>query len=132
MRVQRAPVGTNPRNVQCLQGPTELSLTAAAVGVRVVNAKHADLVAVKRQKTSMAFKVCAGGVEIGERGLAVDKAKHHQPDGCVIDIHQQRACGTATLEPVMIAAINLNQCTGAGPSITGLMDFRRPKLTWDP
>lgn len=72
-----AAVSTNPRNVKRLQSPTELSLAAATVSVRVFNAKNAGLVAVKCQRTSMTFKIGAGGVEVGERGLVVDKAKHH-------------------------------------------------------
>jgi hypothetical protein len=91
-----AAVGTNPRDVETLQSATELSLARTAVSVRVIYAKNAGLIAVKRQRASMAFKIGAGGIdEIAESGIAVDKAEHHQPIGCVIDIHQQRACRPA-------------------------------------
>src|SRR5436190_10095330 len=46
-------------------------------------------VAVERHRLAPGLQISAGGVEIGEGRLTLDKLKLHQPAGRVVDEHQQ-------------------------------------------
>jgi hypothetical protein len=62
------------------------------------------------------------GAEVVERALRGGEGQMHQLAGGVVDEHQQRALGAARLEPVMLAAVDLDQLTIAAPPWTGLVD----------
>src|SRR5437762_6714867 len=66
---------------------------SAAQRARMVDPKNPMLVAVKRHWLAPGLQIRAGGMEISERRLALDKLKMHQPARRVVDEHQQRDCG---------------------------------------
>src|SRR5215469_1625893 len=61
--------------------------------------------AVKRHRLAPGFQIGAGGVEIAERRLTLDKLQLHQPARRVVDEHQQGALRPAVLEPPVLAAV---------------------------
>ena len=56
----------------------------------------------------------------------------HQSACSIVDKYQCRACGTAVFEPMMFAAIDLNELADARPPQSGLLNPRWPELPRDP
>jgi hypothetical protein len=53
------------------------------------------------------------------------KSKLHQVARRVVDVDQCDTGGCTVLEPVMVAAINLDQLATTGKTIAWLLNFRR-------
>ena len=115
-----------------MQRPAELGHAVATERPRMVDPEHAVLVAVERHRLAPGLQVSAGGVEIGEGRLALDKLKLHQPAGRVVDEHQQGALRPAVLEPPVLAAVALHQLADALASMAGLVDMLAPLLAVSP
>lgn len=128
----RAGVGAYAGDVQLVHRATELRLTVAASRILVINAEHAGLAAVKRQRLAVLFQVAARGFKVGERGLGADEMELHQAAGRVIHVNQQRTGRTAFLEPAVIAAVNLYQLANAGAPVARLLNFRGAMPARDP
>lgn len=58
--------------------------------------------------------------------------QRHQPPGCIVDEHQQRAGWRTVLEPTVVAAVNLNQFAEACATVARLVDLRRALFAWNP
>lgn len=69
----------------------------------------------------------SGGLEVAEGGLRIGEVQAHEATRGVVDVDQQGACRRATLEPVVIAAIDLNQFADAIPAVAWLIDRREPQ-----
>ena len=94
--------------------------------------KHARPVAVQRDRLAVLFEVMTRRLEIAERGFARREVQRHQPAGCIVDEHQQRAGRRPFLELAVIAAIDLDQLAQACAAVSRLVEFRRPLFAWDP
>ncbi len=90
----------------------------------MIDAKDACLVAVKCHELAMARKVAARAEEIIERGLRQTESQIHETTGGIVDEYEQDATLTAVLEPIVIAAVDLNQLAQTGPSWPRLMHTR--------
>ena len=71
-------------------------------------------------------------MEIGEGRLAFDELEMHQPAGRVVDEHEKRALRPASLEPPMLAAVDLDQFADTVAPVAGLMDVLSPLLAIEP
>jgi hypothetical protein len=87
--------------------------TVAATGLRAIDAEHRGLVAIESDGLTMAPEVPTGGVEIVEGRFRVTEVKLHEPAGGVINVDKQRATSSSLFEPLMVAAIDLNELTRA-------------------
>jgi hypothetical protein len=56
----------------------------------------------------------------------------HQPAGCIINEHEQRALRTTILKPPVLAAVDLHQLANAVAPGAGLMDALSPLLAIHP
>ena len=61
-------------------------------------------------------------MEVAERRLRLAHAKRHQLAGRVVDVDQEHTTGSAVLEPVVVAAIDLHELAVAIPAVTRLLD----------
>src|SRR5205085_5781328 len=98
----------------------------------VVDTENAVLVAVERHRLAPALQIGAGGVEVRESRLALDKLKMHQPARRVVDEHEQRALWAAVLKPPVLAAVDLHQLADALAPMARLMDALAPLLAVSP
>ena len=98
----------------------------------MIDPEHPVLVAVERHRLAPGLQIGAGRLEIGESRFALDKLQMHQPAGCIVDKHQQRALRPAILEPPMLAAVDLHQFADALAPVTGLMNLLAPLLAVSP
>src|SRR5215472_17857345 len=105
-----------------MQGAAELGHPITTKRTRMVDPKHPMLVAVKRNRLAPGLQISAGRVEIGKGRLALDKLQMHQPAGRVVNKHQQGALRSASLEPPMLAAVDLHQLADALAPRSRLMD----------
>src|ERR1700720_4297829 len=94
----------------------------------MVDPEDAMLVAVERDRFAPGLQISAGGMEIGESRLALDKLQMHQPAGRVINEHQQGALRSTIFEPPMLAAIDLHQFADTLAPVAGLMNLLPPRL----
>src|SRR6267378_1354221 len=78
-------------------------------------------VAVEGHRLAVALKISAGRGEVVERRFALHEAQLHQATGRVVDVNQQRAAGTALLEPGVLGAVDLNQFAEALAPVARLM-----------
>jgi hypothetical protein len=115
-----------------MQRPAELGHAVATERPRMVDPEDAVLVAVERHRLAPGLQISAGGVEIGEGRLALDKLKLHQPAGRVVDEHQQGALRPAVLKPPVLAAVDLHQLADALAPMAGLVDMLSPLLAVSP
>ena len=127
-----ARIGADDVDVERVQRPAELGHAVAAERARVVDPEHAMLVAVEGDRLAPGLQIGAGGVEIGEGRLALDKLQVHQPAGRVVDEHQQGALRPAILKPPMLAAVDLHQLADALAPVAGLMNPLAPLLAIEP
>ncbi len=93
-------------------------------GLLRVHAEHRGLVAVQRHRLAVLLEVRAHRREVGERRLRLAEQELHQGARCVIDEHQQGAATGALLEPLVIAAIDLDQLAATRPTVSRLLDLR--------
>ena len=98
----------------------------------MVDPEDAMLVAVERDRLAPGLQIGAGGMEIGESRLALDKLQMHQPAGRVINEHQQGALRSTIFEPPMLAAIDLYQFADTLAPVAGLMNLLPPLLAISP
>src|SRR5262249_13888098 len=87
----------------------------------MVGAKDAVLVAVESHRLAVADKVAASGLEIVEGRLGHDETQLHEFAGGVVDVDQEGTLGPAVLEPVVFAAVDLDQLAEAFPTIPRLV-----------
>src|SRR5262249_28761230 len=87
----------------------------------MVGAKDAVLVAVESHRLAVADKVAASGLEIVEGRLGHDETQLHEFAGGVADVDQEGTLGPAVLEPVVFAAVDLDQLAEAFPTIPRLV-----------
>jgi len=127
-----ARIGADDVDVERVERPAELGHAVTAQRARVVDAKHPVLVAIERHRLAPGLQVSAGGMEIGESRLALDKLQMHQPARRVVDKHQQGALRSAILEPPVLAAVDLHQLADALAPVTGLMNLLAPLLAIAP
>ena len=71
-----------------MQRPAELGHAVATQRPGMVDPEDAVLVAVERHRLAPGLQIGAGGVEIREGRLALDKLKLHQPARRIVDKHQ--------------------------------------------
>ena len=64
-----------------------------------------------------------GGLEISEGRFGAVEENLHQSACSIVDKYQCRAFGTAVFEPMMFAAIDLNELTDAPPASTWAVEF---------
>jgi hypothetical protein len=128
----RRRVGTDAIDVALVNRPSKLRV-AWSLGCRgTVHSEDDGLIAVERQRLAMAGDVLAGSVEISECRLGGRKPNDHEAAGCIVDEYERGACPCATLEPVMFAAVDLNELAKAGSARPGLLNLRWPQLPWNP
>ena len=77
--------------------------------------KHAESIAVEGHRLSVALEIPPGGAEVVERGLDLGEGEFHEPARGVVDVHEQRAHGTAVLEPRVLRAVDLDELAETGP-----------------
>src|SRR5438874_375683 len=77
--------------------------------------KDAESIAVEGHRLSVALEIPPGGAEVVERGLDLGEGEFHEPARGVVDVHEQRAHGTAVLEPRVLRAVDLDELAETGP-----------------
>ena len=115
-----------------MQCPAKLGHAVTAQRPRVVDPKHAMLVAVERDRLARGLQIGTGSVEIGESQLTLDKLEVQQPAGRVLDEHQQSALRTAVFKPPVLAAVDLHQFADALAPLARLMNLLAPLLAIEP
>src|ERR1700733_7998179 len=124
----RRRVGADAVNVQLEERPPELRMAVATGRRGLVYAENTRLVAVKCQRLAVLIDVPTRGLEKSEGRLCTVEENLHQSAFSIVDKYQCRACGTAVFEPMMFAAIDLNELADARPPQSGLLNFRCPGL----
>ena len=81
-------------------------------------------VTVKRHRQPILLNVAIQGLHVTHRAFLGYKAQLGQPAGGIVDEYQQTATRTALFEPGVIAAIDLNQFTEAGPPLAQGINMR--------
>lgn len=114
-------VGADDLDIEHVQGTAEMR-HAVAVGRGAVVAEYAVLVRIEGNRLAVPLQICAGGLHVGEGGLALCHLEVHQLAGGVVDIDQQAAARAAALEPVMVRAIDLDELAAALAPIAGLVE----------
>lgn len=117
-----AGVRADDLDIQLGQGTAELCHAGATLRIRLIDSEDGVLVRVKGHRTSVGGKISLQRFEVRARTLTGDKAQLHQAARGIVDEDQQRAGLTATLEPAMLAAVDLHQFTPALTSQSGLME----------
>lgn len=107
MRMFHAPlgktvVGADTGDVQLVRRAPGLRLAVAAGRSFIVDAEHAGLVVVKRQRLAVKLGIDARGLKIGESRLVADEMKLHQAASRIIHVNQQRAGLAAFLKPGIV------------------------------
>lgn len=101
----------------------KLGIAVTTGCVFIVDSEDAGFVTVQCQWFAMFFQIAHGGLKIGEGRFRFHKSKLHQTARRIVDVDQCGTGGRRVLEPVMVAAINLDQFAAAGPAITWLLNF---------
>ena len=91
-----------------MQRATKLGHAITAQRARMVDPKHAMLVAVKRHRLAPGFKIGPRRMEVGKGRLTLDKLEVHQPAGRIVDEHEQRALRPTILKPPVLATVDLH------------------------
>jgi hypothetical protein len=128
----RRRVRADALDVEFVEHAPELRVPGATRCGREIYAEDAGFVTVERQRLAMSLDILARRLEVTERRLGAGEQDMHQSAGGIVDIHQ---CGTSRrpiLEPMMLAAIDLDELAEACTSLSRLLDLRRPQFPWDP
>jgi hypothetical protein len=92
---------------------TELRHAITGFGGGGVHAEDAGFVAVECDRPAVATQVLGRGCEVAERRFRSGEVELHQAPSRVVDEHEQRASLATSLEPLVVAAVDLNQLTEA-------------------
>ena len=130
--LRRRRVGAQDVDVQAAEGSAELRDSSPALGLLLVDSEHRGLVAVQRHRLAVLLEVGAHRREVGERRLRLAEQQLHQGAGCVVDEHQQGAATGALLEPLVVAAVDLDELAATRPTAPGLLDPRLSASPGDP
>ena len=109
-----------------MQSPAELGHAIAADRILLVDPEHTVLVGVERHRLAITLQIGPGRRKIVEGALALDKLQMHQPAGGVVDVDEQGALRSATLEPPVFRSVDLDQLAHAIPPIPRLMHRLQP------
>ena len=101
---------------------------AAPVVPSFATRKMLWLVAVKRDGFPELLQIGGRRIEVVEGRLQSHKAQLHQPTGGVVDVHEQRAIGAATFEPVVLTAVYLDKLAEAVAPVPWLVGLREPRF----
>ncbi len=112
--------------LEALGHPAELGQAVAAGRFLGVDAEDAVPVAVKGERKPVRENMRLQRAKIGLRRLARRKLQRRQPAGRVVDEHDQRAARAAPLQPIVRAAVDLNQFAKAPAPLARLMNPPRP------
>src|SRR5674476_101665 len=94
-----------------MKSPAELGHSIAADRILLVDPEHTVLVGVERYRFAMAFKISSCRSKIIEGALALDKLQMHQPAGRIVNVDEQGALRTTSLEPPVFRPVDLDQFT---------------------
>ena len=109
-------VGTDDVDVEVLHCTTKLCVADSCDGFLGVHTEGRCLVAVERHWLAIASEVALTRGEVVERRLRACESKLQKLAGRVIDEDKQRAAWASIFEPVMVAAIDLDELAEAVPS----------------
>src|SRR5271157_2940835 len=126
LRRQRA----NLLDAQALGHAVELGLAVAAQSLFGVDAKDAMTIRVERQRRPIRQEMAAQRDEIGLRRLRRRHVQRGQTPRRVVDEHDQGAARRPALEPVVLAAVDLNELAEPWPP-PRLARLRLPKAKSD-
>src|SRR5271157_5784727 len=126
LRRQRA----NLLDAQALGHAVELGLAVAAQSFFGVDAKDAMTIRVERQRRPIRQEMAAQRDEIGLRRLRRRHVQRGQTPRRVVDEHDQGAARRPALEPVVLAAVDLNELAEPWPP-PRLARLRLPKAKSD-
>src|SRR5207249_3309759 len=119
-------------DVQHMQCAAKLGHAVTAQRALMVDAENTVLVAIERHRLAPGLQIGAGGMEVRESRLALDKLKMHQPARRIVDEHEQRALWAAVLEPPVLAAVDLHQLADTLATVARLVDALAPLLAVSP
>src|SRR5208283_3115234 len=122
LRRQRA----NLLDAQALGHAVELGLAVAAQSFFGVDAKDAKTIRVERQRRPIRQEMAAQRDEIGLRRLRRRHVQRGQTPRRVVDEHDQGAARRPALEPVVLAAVDLNELAEPWPPLA--QQERPPRL----
>src|SRR5271166_687677 len=122
LRRQRA----NLLDAQALGHAVELGLAVAAQSFFGVDAKDAMTIRVERQRRPIRQEMAAQRDEIGLRRLRRRHVQRGQTPRRVVDEHDQGAARRPALEPVVLAAVDLNELAEPWPPLA--QQERPPRL----
>ena len=113
--------GADDVDVQLRQASTEVPHPLCLAWLGCVDPKDAGLVAVKGHGLFMAFEVRPRRREVAECRLRRNESKFHQATRRIIHVDEQRAPWGSVLEPLVIAAFDLDQLPQAGTTAARLV-----------
>ena len=102
-------IGADHVDVEVCHRSAKLSDSRTAVVGLAVDAKHRRLVAVEGDRTAMALQVAPDAGPVLERGFRLAEAQLHELTRGVVDEDEQYAARPPVLEPLVVAAIDLDQ-----------------------
>ena len=106
------------QNIQPISNPAKIRLAVAARRILGVNAENAVAIRVECQRAAMGQNVTPQSLKIGAGGLGRREPQRRQPARRIINKDDQGAAGAAALEPIMRAAVNLDQLAKARPALS--------------
>ena len=110
----------------------ELRDASPALGLLLVHSEHPGLVAVQRHRLAVLLEVRAHRREVGEGRLRLAEQQPHQGAGGIVHEHQQGAARSTLLEPLVVAAVDLDELAATRPTAPGLLDPRLAASPGDP
>ncbi len=120
-------------DVELAEGAPELRHALGTVGRALgVHAEDAVLVAVERHRLPVALEVRDRRAEVVEGRLGLHEPQLHELARRVIDVDEQRAPRSARFEPLVVAAIDLDELAEALAAVPGLVGVREAVSALNP
>lgn len=114
-------VGADDLDAELVEGAAQVR-HAVAVGSRAVVPKGAVLVRIEGDRLAVPLEIGPCRPQVGEGALAFRHLEVHQLARGIVDIDQQAAAWPATLEPVMIRTVDLDELAPALAPVAGLVE----------
>ena len=111
---------------QPLGDAAELGQAVAALRLFGVDAENAVPIRIEGQRHAVREHVRLQRVQISLGRLRRGKLKTRQPPGGVVDEYDQRATRSPALEPIVRAAVDLNELAEARPALANLENLLGP------
>jgi len=113
-------IGANDVHVEVAHRAPELRDAIAGKRLASVDVEHCRLVAVERDRLAEPLQLAARRLEVLKRRLDLAEVHLHEPARGIVDVDEQNAAWRPLLEPIVVAAVDLNQLAKAVSATTRL------------